>query len=432
MPSLPAFSLTKPPARTFLAFAFANAMSWMIVLGTPMVLLAGELGASALQIGIASAAVFLVLPIQILATSTLPKFGYKAQMIFGWSLRSIFILIPLALAFYAPTDPKQWMVLSLVLSVLLFSIFRSMGSCAVMPWLYSHIPDSVRGRYFATDQMITGISGVLTLLLCSLLFAILPIYQAFTLQYLFAIIGSIASILLLTRIPDGPRPQPTSVLHIFKETPKFCYQPSGFRQYLGFVLAVNLFITSFGPFIAYFLKIELAISSDQIMLYAALQFFGYILGSSMLRNRIDRVGVKPIFRIAFCLKSIVMVFWILVVNGNIHFLHLLPLGYFTFGIATAHWNAANLKYLPRVCPENDPALAVSIHSSITGVTGGITPILWGLFLREPGAAPGIQHNHMIIYLALTSCVFICLFFYIPKLTSEKKHRAALNPPGMLT
>lgn len=414
-------SLKQGPFSTLLAFGFTNAMTWMIALGTPMVLLAGQLGASTVEVGLAFAGVFLMLPMQILATVGLPRFGYKKQMIFAWSVRSIFLLIPLGLAIARPEEPAHWMVYAMVGSVLAFAFFRSLGSCAVMPWVYSHVPDSIRGRYFATDQVLSGASGVFTLLLCSTLFALLPDYDAFAWEYGFALIGSILSVVLLSKVPDVEPPKATSVPEIIRETPQWCTRPGGFRQYLGFMITASLVGTSFQPFIAYYLQVEIHLSPEKILFYAAIQFVGSISGALFLRPRIDKMGVKPAFRISLGIQILLMGYWIALIAGLSQLLVVVPLGYFLFGFATAHWTSANLKYLPRICPEEKRALTVSIHSSVVGVIGGIAPICWGFLLREPGDAAGVRTPQMIAYLATTATIQTGLAFYVSRLTSKGRH-----------
>lgn len=410
-------SLKAMPFRALLGFSFTNAMTWMIALGTPMVLLAGELGATTFEVGVAYACVFFLLPVQILATATLPRFGYKRQMIFGWSSRAVFLLIPLGLAIQAPADPTPMMVYALVGSVVGFAFFRCLGSCAVMPWIYSHVPEEIRGRYFATDQSLTGVSGVLTLLFCAALFAFLPRYEAFVWQYLFALLGTALSVYLLSRVPDAPKPESTSVGAILVETPQWCLRPGPFREYLVFMLAANLVLTAFPPFIAYYLKVEAGLPSDRILIYTALQYVGAIGGSLWMRSRIDRVGVKPAFRIALLTLMLLMGFWIALVAGVRSMTTLLPVSYFAFGAAMAHWNAANLNYLPRVCPEEKRALAVSIHSSVVGVLGGAAPIVWGVLLKRSGLNAGIAPERFITYLGLAAAVQFGLLLYTPRLVS---------------
>jgi hypothetical protein len=188
------------PYADLLKFGFFNATTWMVGLGTPLILLASELGASSFEVGLIYAFVFLLLPIQILANATLPRFGYKKQVMFGWASRGVFLLIPLWLAWMAPAEPQRWMVHALIASAFFFSLFRALGSCGFMPLLYATLPEHIRGKYFSTDQAITGISGILTLLLCAALFRFLPIYQAFFWQYIYAIVGVFFTVYFLSKV----------------------------------------------------------------------------------------------------------------------------------------------------------------------------------------------------------------------------------------
>ena len=418
-------SLAKSPFVNWLGFGFTNAMSWMIALGTPMVLLAGELGASTFEVGIAYASVFIVLPVQILATSTLPRFGYKWQMIFGWGTRSFFLLVPLYLAILAPEHPQRWMVLAMVGSVVLFTLFRALGSCATWPWMYSLIPDGIRGRYFATDQVLSGISGVLTLVFCGLLFSWLPPFEAYTWQYSFALLGSMLSVAFLISIPDVPKPEFISVGTIFQEMPRWTFRPGKFRQYLRFMLTSNVVVTSISPFTVYYLKVEKGYAFDTILFLSAIQYSGSILASLWIRKRIDQAGPITAFRIGYAGLSALMLYWALIVCNVPHTLMFLQVAYFAFGASNAHWSAAHMKYLPSVCPDQKRALTVSIHSSVVGFLGGLTPILWGLLLRTSGASAGVNKAAFLGFLIFACLVLAGLSIYASRLVFSESFKGSL-------
>ena len=414
------------PYANLLKFGFFNATTWMIGLGTPLVLLAGHLGASSFEVGLAYAFVFLLLPVQILATSTLPRFGYKRQVIFGWATRGVFLLIPLWLAWLAPAKPERWMVHALIASAFFFSLFRSMGSCGVMPLIYASLPEHVRGRYFSTDQAVTGLSGILTLLLCSLLFRYLPIYQAFFWQYIYAIAGVFFTVYFLSRVQDPPKPKETSLKDILTETPTVCLRRSPFRQYLVFMIASAIMGTAFVPLKAYYLKVEAGIPDELILLYTAIQYAGAIIGTMLMRNRIDRIGVKPVFRVSLVLSSAISIYWYFLVTGHSVLLAALPLAYFAFGIAASQWITAHLKYLPRVCSDQQQALHVSVHSAVIGVIGGLAPIIWGFLVKIPGGLAGVQTDRFAIYFIGLMLVQAGLLLYVPFLTSKHSGRPSLQ------
>ena len=83
----------KFPAGLNYAFLFAtfNALSFQIILGSPMVLYARSLGASATVLGIISGMLPLLVIFQIPAANYLGRIGYKKFVQAGWSTRVIFI-----------------------------------------------------------------------------------------------------------------------------------------------------------------------------------------------------------------------------------------------------------------------------------------------------------------------------------------------------
>jgi MFS family permease len=428
MPTSPQATSAAPslaPFKDLLRFAFFNATTWMISLGTPLVLLAGQLGASAVEVGLVHSFILLLLPVQILSTLTLPRFGYKRQVIFGWSTRAIFLTIPLGLALLAPEEPQRWMVLALVASTFFFSFFRSLGSSGIMPLVYGIVPAKVQGRYFSTDQAATGIAGIMTLVFCALLFRYLPTYSAFSWLYAYAIVGAALSVFFLSRVKDPPKPTKTSLGAIILEVPRLCLRASPFRQYLGFMVTFSLMGTAFVPLQAYYLKVEENLGIDRILLYTALQYVGAIAGTLVMRNRIDRIGVKPVFRISLTAGALICLYWYFLVTGSTFLLTFLPLTYFVFGIQTSQWFTAQLKYLPRVCDPKKQALHVSIFSALSGLVGGIAPILWGFIVRVPGQLPGVDRQAFAIFFLCLLTANTLLFLYVPKLTSENRDRPAL-------
>jgi MFS family permease len=419
------------PYADLLRFGFFNATTWMIGLGTPLVLLAGQLGASSLEVGIIYAFVFLLLPLQILATSTLPRFGYKRQLMAAWGARGLFLLFPLWLAFLAPEEPARWMVYLLIGSTFCFALFRALGSCAVMPLVYAILPERIRGRYFSTDQAVTGISGILTLVLCSLLFRFLPIYDAFFWQYTYAVVGVFLTLYYLGKVKDPPPPEETSLREITTETPRVCISPSPFRQYLLFMLTSAAVGTAFVPLQAYYLKVEANLGIDRILFYTAIQYMGAILGTLIIRNRIDRVGVKPVFRFALLTGACIATYWFFLITGTEWLLGFLPLAYFAFGIQSSQWITAHLKYMPRVCDDRKQALHVSVHSSVIGIIGGLAPIFWGFMVKLPSSNPGVRLDLFAVYFLCLLAVHLTLFFYTGKLTSQYRERPPLLAGGTL-
>ena len=398
------------PFRSGLLFGFFNALAWQIGIGTPMVLFCEQLGATPFQVGLAYSFVFLLTPLQILATGLLPRFGYKRVMLGGWAARSVFLLVPVWLAIVAPRWGVQpWMAPALVGSVFWFCVFRTIGAAAIMPWLYSILPPKARGRYFGSDQFISGVAGVGTLLACVALFATLPVFTALLIQYVIALFGSYFSFAALKRLPDAENPPPVKLTQLIKETPQLMFRPSPFRHYLWLAVWYAVLSTPIPPFLAYYLKVGPQLGADQIMGFEVARFAGVIFAAAFIRRRIDQSGARPFFLLTMVLFVGVGVFWWFYLQQASGTTWALFVAYFVLGVAAACWTIAHLNYLAQVVDESRRALMVAVLGSVTACCGGLSPILWGLVLKdetERGAAINADVFQLFFLFVIASVVVL--------------------------
>jgi hypothetical protein len=304
----------------------------------------------------------------------------------------LFLAVPIWLAFLAPATGRPWMVATLIWSVFFFCLFRSIGAAAMTTWFMGLLPPAVRGRYFASDQFVSGIGGVGALVACSALFALLPIYTALLAQYVIALVGSTLSYYSLKKLPDIARPASISLASVLRDTPRHLFSPSPFRHYLWLAVWYAAITTPIPPFAAYFLKVGAHFSAGQIMQFEVLRYSGVIVGAWLLRRRIDTAGAKPFFLVTLGLTALVAIVWWLFLRQLLGGMITLFALYFSIGLGAVSWNIANLNYLPKVAPDSSRALFISIHGAATSCIGGCAPILWGLVLKSTGAggAPGID------------------------------------------
>ena len=405
------------PLRSGLVFGFFNALTWQVGIGTPMVLFAEQLGATPLQVGLAYSFVFTLTPIQILSTALLPRFGFRKVMLSGWGTRSVFLSVPLVLGFLALRGTSGWMVHALVWSVFLFSFCRSVGAAAFVPWMYALLPEGARGKYFSSDQFVSGIGGVGTLLACSLLFALLPVYPALIVMYTIALTGSTLSYFALARLPDTEKPSAISLGSVLRDTPRHMFSATIFRTYLWLAVVYAVISTPLSPFSAYYLKVVPQLPAWQIMLFEVCRFLGVIAVAAFMRPRVDHHGAKPFLMISVGLHIALAVYWWLFLRGAWQVLWPIYLVYFTAGIAASAWGAANLGFLPKVTPESQRTLMVSIHSAVTACIGGFSPIIWGLFLKA-GEGSAIDTDTFQLFFVSVFVLGLLLMWRLSKLVEE--------------
>ena len=415
------------PFRSGLVFGFYNALTWQIGIGTPMVLFAERLGATSFQVGLAYSFVFLLTPVQVAATALLPRYGFKRLSLGGWSARSVFLALPIGLALLAPEVGQPWMISTLIWSVFFFCFFRSIGAAAMTTWFMGFLPPQVRGRYFANDQYLSGIAGVGTLIVCSALFALLPIYTALLVQYVIALVGSTLSYYSLRRLPDIEKPASISLRSILRDTPRHLFAPSPFRHYLWIAVWYAVITTPIPPFAAYYLKVGAQLSAGKIMLFEVLRYCGVICGAWLLRRRIDTTGARPFFLLSLGLTAVVGgCWWFYLRHGGNGMIAMFGI-YFLVGLGAVCWTIANLNYLPKIAPAEERALFVSIHGAATACIGGVAPILWGLVLKGSGSEVAPTIDAVVFQWFFVSVVFSACVLSVLAARLQEDTKVAVDP-----
>lgn len=425
-------STTQPASlrhvRAAIAFSFFNAMTWQVALGTPMVLFAEQLGASAAAVGLAYSFVFVLTPIQVLSTSFLPKYGFKGMMLSGWGARSLFLLPPVVIAWMNPRPGTAavWMFIG---SLFLFTFFRSIGACSWLPWMNALLSAENRGRYFALEQVASGTAGVGTLFICWYSLRVMPLHQAFLLQYAFAFVGSWLAYYALTRLPDAPKPSALPISMVLRESPRIVAQPGPFRRYLVIGVVNGVAIAAIPPFCAYYLKVVPQLTASQVVGFTLVQYLGVIVGAFSIRNQVDVLGARPFFQISLMLYISIAVFWIGVLRGWIGGLVPIGVAYFGVGVAASCWSSASNKYLPLVVGSENRTLAFSVQAAVTAVVSGFSPALWGLVIKGPTDAPSVDVVAFQVFFAVT---ILCAMFvslrvsHLPPIAGAGHGRALLG------
>src|SRR5690349_5792935 len=212
MPAHPNYSLSAddqnesfpPGLHNAYLFSTFNALSYQIVLNSPMVLYAKTLGASATVVGIIAGMMPLLVIFQIPAASYIPRLGFKRFVFAGWGTRVMFIfamaLVPLTGIFLKPETRLALMLMLLFC----FNLSRGISSCAWLPWITALVPAPLRGKYLARDAAVQNLASFLTFLIAAACLAGESHAWQFTVLFGFSAVMGAVSLSFLKRIPDVP------------------------------------------------------------------------------------------------------------------------------------------------------------------------------------------------------------------------------------
>ena len=188
-------------------FALFNALSFQIILNSPMVLYAKTLEASATVLGILTGMMPLLVIFQIPAAQYISRVGFKRFVYAGWGTRVAFIfaiaLVPLTGGFLDKTS-RQGLLMMLLFC---FNLSRGISSAAWLPWITSLVPAPVRGRYLALDAACVNVASFVTFLLAAGCLGRKPQAWQFAELFAFSAVMGAASLVFLKRIPDATAPE---------------------------------------------------------------------------------------------------------------------------------------------------------------------------------------------------------------------------------
>lgn len=399
-----------PPGlhNAFLFSAF-NALSYQIVLGSPMVLYAKSLGASATILGVIAGMMPLLVIFQVPAASYIARVGFKRFVYAGWGTRVMFIfamaLVPLTQVFL---DGKNQLGLMLML-LFCFNLSRGISSCAWLPWITALVPSTLRGKYLARDAAVQNFASFVTFLIAAACLSGSPQSWQFAILFAFSAVTGAISLSFLKRIPDAEMPEevraskgPVPWLAMANYAP--------FKKLLLTVVSYSVVYGGLTAFTVAFLKAEAGMSEARILLVSSIAFLGGLSSLWFLGSRLDRLGSKPVLTFSFAAWVAVLAGWMTLSGGVFPVkLSLVLILQFLMGLLAALCQMSNTRLAMAIIPVMGRNHFFAIYSVLGNVTLGLAPIAWGLLIDAVGTHEwrwlGLSWNRFTVFFAAVALVW---------------------------
>jgi MFS family permease len=413
------------PAGLHNAYLFStfNALSYQIVLYSPMVLYAKTLGASATILGIIAGMMPMLVIFQIPAANYVPRVGFKRFVYAGWGTRVMFIfamaLVPLTGIFLTPANR-----LALLLSLLFFfNLSRGISSCAWLPWITALVPARLRGTYLSRDQAVQNAGSFVTTLIGAACLAGQTRAWQFALLFGFSAAMGAVSLSFLKRIPDAALPEeirtsktPVPWLEMLRYGP--------FKKLLVTVISYAVAYGGIQAFTVAFLKSEAHMSETRVLLVTSAAFVGGLSSLWFLGSRLDRLGSKPILTFCFAVWVALLGGWFCLASRAF------PVGIgvvlalqFCMGLLAALISMANTRLAMVVIPVMGRNHFFAIYSVASNVTLGVAPVAWGLLIDAIGTRSpvwhGLEWNRFSVFFAAAAVAFLITLVSTRRLQEEE-------------
>jgi MFS family permease len=322
--------------------------------------------------------------------SLVAKWGRKRVFLLGYGIRkpvmASLLFLPWILAYFN----RNTALVFLFLVILTVAILRAIAETGFLPWFQEFVPNAVRGKYAAVNNIIYTISSIIALTVASWV-----IGESMGISGYMLLIGAGAAIglvgvILMLPVPGG-KPIPGKVSsRVHLTNLLMALQDSNFRYYMGGMASFIIGSVALASFLPLFIKEEFSIPAQTIVTLEIASMIGGALASIIGGVSADKIGSRPVMIPGLVLTIFLPIGWIVFsdILGNIPsisntiILISFSLLYFLYGAfaTTASIGAGRLLYND-VIPVEKSTAYTSIYYAWAGLIGGLSPILAGKFLN---------------------------------------------------
>lgn len=391
-------------------FVIFNAISFQMILGSPMLLYAKSLGATATVLGLIAGMMPLLVIFQIPASKHVARIGYKKFVLAGWSARVGFIFL-IALVPITDSFLTRQTRLSLMLFLLFFfNLSRGVSSCGWLPWITALIPAGIRGRFLGIEAAFVGLASFAAFITAALLLGATPASHQFAALFALSALAGAASLFFMKRIPEVESPEQVRTSSAPVPWREIASYPP-FRKLLRMNVAWSMAFGGLAAFVIVFLKVEVDMPEDRILYLNSATCIGGLGSLWLLGSRLDSLGSRPALTFASLSLAGIAIAWTLIAAKVLPAHWGLALGVMLLtGVAQAAMNMANIRLLMAVAPPMGRSHFFALYSVVANLVLGVSPILWGLFidvfLTLDVNVRGFNLNRYTLFFFATAAAFL--------------------------
>lgn len=350
--------------------------------GSIFVLFLSALGLSKGQMGfILSLLPFFGL-IALFVAPAAERFGYKRTYITFSAARDLVMLGLLATPWVLNQYGSTAAVRYVALVVAAFAVLRAVNITAMFPWVQEYVPDAVRGKYLATNNMVTTATGFVAVAIGGAVLARMSGLSGFMLLIAVGVLFGLVSVLLATMIPGGAprrlnRDQPAAQ----RDLGTAIRDPNMVRFLVSSGL-ITLAMVPLNSFVPLFMSEEVGLTDSAVVWLQTGVLIGTLLSSYLWGWAADRYGSLPVSQYGLMLRSLLPVLWMVMPRNAVGSLYIALGIAFLQGVADMGWAIGSGRLLyTNIVPTAKRRDYMAVYYAWIGVAAGISQLSSGRILE---------------------------------------------------
>ncbi len=415
-------ALKQKGQRIYLWFTGINALSYISLAESILILYALKLGGSDAYVAVLTSFLYLTMPFMLLGKSLVGKLGAARAQALSWFLRNL----SAALMILAPVVARKFSVTAgldlLLLAAFLFFTFRSMGIVSSTPIVGEITSEQDRGVFISKVFMTFNILSLLLMVVLTFLLDRYNSVTTFQFIILFGVTMGVISSYLILHVPESPQARISGREKLHSAYRFITGHPAAFRLLISWS-AISMAIMFVVPISVVVVKKGYGLSDHIALLFIIVQFLGNIYGSYTNKLLLDHVGSRPLIILATFGLLFVQLMWVAApAHASFAFLLLL---FFILGATLSGTQTSLSHYFLSTIPISKRVGASMFINIAGGLVAGVTgSILAGGFLRF---LHHVIQNQLLVYKIYFGVVALIEVFVIAtafRLKRQKERRVS--------
>ena len=348
--------------------------------GSIFILFLDALGLSKSEIGL----LFSCLPfaglIALVIAPAVARFGYKRTFITFWGIRTVFTACLLLTPWVMEWFGKETAVLFIGTIVALFALCRAAGETGKYPWTQEYVPNQVRGKFTALDNLVTTTVGIIAVVIAGIVIERAETKQSgFLLLLSFGVAFGMISLWAYASIPGGA---PIRNPDIKKQRDlREAIKDRSFRNYLFGIAFMTLATVPMTSFLPLFMQEEVGLRDSEVILLQNGTLIGGLVFVYIWGWAADRFGSMPIMFTGLFLRVFLPISWLLMPKGTPMSLPIALSIAFLQGAANMGWAIGSARLLfVSIVPSAKKSDYMALYYAWIGVIGGLSQLIGGWIL----------------------------------------------------
>lgn len=380
--------------------------SQLVFFGSVFILFLDKLGLNKTEIGSLLSLIPFAGTLALFIAPVAVRFGYKRTFVTFFGIRkvitSFLLLTPWVTATFG-TGVASLFVAAITAG---FALCKATADTAAYPWVQEYIPDSVRGKYYATSNLFCTIASLLVVIVAGFVIERTTGLTGFMILISAGIVAGFVSVWSYAHVPGGARRVKAASADIRKVLA--VSRDPNFRRYM---LGVSLIIVGFTPLLSFlplFMRQVVGLSESNVVRLPTGALAGGLLAGYLWGWASDRYGSKPVMMSGLIIRLLLPVLWFLLPHNSAWSLHF-ALGIAVLqGIGDVGWAIGSARLLfVNVVPSAQSMEYMALYYALAGIITGVSQVLGGWALDAmAGLDLQVGNVHFDQYTVLMALAFL--------------------------